>query len=154
MTAPLRTAALAACIAAVPLTALASPRPFAGPAGWDHTVGAAATPQSARALESWKKSDAEVVTYLTDPGLSYDDMVGLVKKNVSDNGLKPSLNVDRTCAGRRAHELEMTLGTMVVHQMIVDDAPGVTKVTYTRAQGVPAAPDAVTALTSYCAATQ
>jgi len=142
--------ALVALAAALPLAAAAAAKPFTGPAGWDHTVGATATPQTPRAQETWKKSDGEFLTYLSDAGLSYDDAVGMVKKNITDNGLKASVDTDRKCDGRRAHELEMTFGTTIVHQIIVDDAPGVTKLTYTRPQGIQSAADIGSALTAYC----
>jgi hypothetical protein len=153
---PLRTAtALAALAAFLPLAALAAPKPFTGlAAGWDHTVGATATAQTPRAQETWKKSDGEYVTYLSDAGLSYDDMVGLVKKNITDNAVKTTVDTDRKCDGRRAHEVEMTFGTTVVHQLIVDDAPGVTKLTYTRPQTTPAGADVTSAITAYCGSTQ
>ena len=47
------------------------------------------------------------------------------------------MDVDRKCDGRRAHEVEMPLGTSIVHQVIVDDAPGVTKLTYVRPVNTP-----------------
>jgi len=150
-TAPLRAAsALIALTAILPLGAFAAPKPLAGPAGWDHTVGATPTPQVPRAQETWKKSDGQLITYLSDGGMSYDDIVGMVKKNISDNNLKPAVDKDRTCDGRRSHEIEMTFGTTVVHQIIVDDAPGVTKLTYTRPLGSPPSPEALGSLTGYC----
>lgn len=154
--APLRTAsALAALAVVLPLAALAAAKPFAGPtAGWDHTVGATATPQTPRSVETWKKSDGELVTYLSDGGLVYDDSVAMIKKNMTDNGFKPAVDTDRKCDGRRAHELELVLGTTVVHQVLVDDAPGVTKVTYTRPQGTAASPDVTSAITAYCGSAQ
>jgi hypothetical protein len=149
--APLRAAsALIALAALLPLAAAAATKPFTGPAGWEHTVGLAATAQSPRAAETWKKSDGQLVTYLSDAGLAYDDIVGMVRKNITDNNFKTSIDKDRTCDGKRAHELEMTFGTSVVHQLIVDDAPGVTKLTYTRNQGVPMDADVTSALTAYC----
>jgi hypothetical protein len=149
--APLRATALLACVALLPVTASAATKPFTGPAnGWDHVVIATPTPQQPRAQEKWTKSDGEMIVYLSDAGLSYDDIVGMVRKNISDNGLHPSVDRDRTCNGRRAHEVEETFGTSIVHQVIVDDTPGVTKVTYTRPQGKPMPPDVVAAFTAYC----
>lgn len=150
-----RAAAVLAVCCFIPLATIGAPRPFTGPAtAWDHSVAATPSAQAPRALETWKKKDGEYMTYLADAGLSYDDSLAAVKKNISDNGLKTSLDTDRQCAGHRAHEFEMTLGTTVVHQLIVDDAPGLTKITYTRPEGTPAAPDATTALTAYCAPSQ
>jgi len=153
-TALLRSSALDALVAALPIAALAAPKPFTGPGGWDHRVGTTATAQSPRAQETWKKNDAEFVTYLSDGGLAYDDMVALVKKNITDNGFKASVDSDRKCDGHRAHEVEMTFGTSVVHQIIVDDAPGVTKLTYTRPQGSAIPSDVSNAINAYCGAAQ
>jgi hypothetical protein len=151
---PLRTTALIALAALVPLAAAAATKPFTGPAGWDHTVGVTPTAQNPRASDTWRKSDGQLVTYMADAAVAYDDIVGMVKKNIADNGFKPSLDKDRTCEGRRAHELEMTFGTSVVHQVIVDDAPGVTKLTYTRAQGLPMDADVAGAIAAYCGPSQ
>jgi hypothetical protein len=149
--APLRATALFACVALMPIAAWAAPKPFSGPpSGWDHTVVSSPTPQQPRAQETWKKSDGEQITYLSDGGLAYDDIVGMVHKNISDNGLRPAVDRDRTCEGHRAHEVEMTFGTTIVHQVIVDDAPGVTKVTYTRGQGTSAGADVTAAISAYC----
>jgi hypothetical protein len=144
-------AALVALTALLPVAALAAPKPFTGPAsGWDHTVGATATPQVPRAQETWKKSDGEYITYLSDAGLAYDDTLALVKKNITDNGFKAGVDTDRKCDGRRAHEVEMTFGTSVVRQIIIDDAPGVTKLTYMRPTAVAPNADVTTAITAYC----
>ena len=154
--APLRTAAVLVAVAALlPLAAAAAPKPFTGPAsGWDHTVVTTPTAQTPRAEETWKKSDGELLVYLSDGALSYDDTVGMVKKNITDNGFKPSVDTDRKCDGRRAHEVEMMFGTTVVHQIILDDAPGLTKLTYTRPQGTPAAADMTSAINAYCGSGQ
>ena len=142
--------ALLAFAVFVPLAAIAASKPFPGPSGWDHSVGATPTADTPRAQETWKKSDGEQVTYLADTALSFDDTIASVKKNIVTNGFKASVDADRTCDGRRAHEVELTLGTSVVHQIIVDDAPGVTKVTYLRPQAVTAGADATSALNAYC----
>lgn len=152
---PLRAVpALLALAALLPLAAAAATKPFTGPPGWDHTVALAPTPQSPRASDTWRKSDGQLVTYMADAALAYDDTVGMVKKNIADNGFKTAIDKDRTCEGRRAHELEMTFGTSVVHQVIVDDAPGVTKLTYTRNQGVPMDADVTSAIAAYCGPSQ
>ena len=143
-------AALTLFALARPIAVSAAAKPFVGPSGWDHTVGATATPQLPRAQETWKKSDGELLVYLADGGLSYDDVVGQVKKNIADNNLKTAVDKDRSCGAKRAHELEMTFGTTVVHQMIVDDAPGVTKLTYTRPDAVKPGDDATAALAAFC----
>ena len=150
-TTPYRTAAALAALAAIlPFAAMAAAKPFVGPSGWDHVVGATATPQLPRAQETWKKSDGELLVYLSDGGLAYDDILGLVKKNISDNSIKTAVDKDRTCQGRRAHEVEMTFSPTVVHQLIVDDSPGVTKLTYTRPEGMKPSDDANAAITAFC----
>jgi hypothetical protein len=143
-------AAIIAIAALLPLAVAAATKPFPGVTGWDHTVGATPSAQTPRAQETWKKSDGEQLTYLADGGLAYDDIVAMVKKNVADNGIKPALDKDRTCEGKRAHEIEMAFGTTVVHQIIVDDSPGVTKLTFSRAQGQSMPAEVTSALTSYC----
>jgi hypothetical protein len=142
--------ALLAFAAFLPFAATAATKPFPGPAGWDHTVGTTPTADAPRAQETWKKSDGEQLTYLADAGLSYDDTMALVKKNVADNGYKASVDADRKCVGRRAHEIELTFGAAVIHQIIIDDAPGVTKLTYSRPQTIKPAADATTAISAYC----
>jgi hypothetical protein len=134
----------------LPAAAAAASKAFTGPAGWDHTVAMTATAQNPRASETWRKSDGQLMTYTADAGLSYDDMLAMVKKNIADNGFKPTVDTERKCDGRRAHELEMTFGTSVVHQVILDDAPGVTKLTYTRNQGLPMDADVTSAISAYC----
>lgn len=142
--------AFVASIVLLAATAALAAKPFVGPDGWDHVVGIQPTPQLPRAEESWKKSDGEQIVYLSDGGLSYDDMVGMVKKNITDNAIKTAVDRDRTCAGKRAHEVEMTFPPTVVHQIIIDDAPGVTKLTYTRPVGTPLGADVSAAITAYC----
>ncbi|BDE06984.1 hypothetical protein WPS_22600 [Vulcanimicrobium alpinum] len=149
-TAVVRAAFAAAALLVVPALAAAAPKTFTGPSGWDHTVGATPSASSPRAQETWKKNDGELLTYLADGGLAYDDIVGMVKKNITDNAVKAPVDRDTTCDGHRAHEVEMTFGTSVVHQVIIDEAPGVAKLTYTRPQGAPVAPDVATDLSGYC----
>jgi hypothetical protein len=143
-------AALLAFGAFLPLAALGATKPFPGPAGWEHSVNVTATADAPRAQETWKKSDGEQLAYLADAGLSFDATIAMVKKNVADNALKTSVDADRKCDGRRAHEVELTFGTSVVHQLIVDDAPGVTKLTYTRPLSVVQGFDVTSALNVYC----
>jgi hypothetical protein len=147
-------AVLALTVVIPALHAAAAPaaqsQPFAGPKGWNHQVGATPTPQSPRAQESWKKDDGEFLGYFSDAGLSYDDVLAMVKKNVADNAIKTTVDTDRKCDGRRAHELEMSIGTSLTDQVIVDDAPGVTRLTYSRPQSTPKSPDVVSALNAYC----
>jgi len=147
----LRAATLTLIVALAPTAALAVARPFTGPAGWEHTVGATQSGAPPRAQETWKKSDGEQLTYMADAGLTFDDMVGQVKKNIAENNMKPTVAKDRSCAGRRAYEIELALGPSIVHQIIVDDSPGVTKVTYVRAQGTPPSAEVGTMLDTYCA---
>jgi len=82
----------------------------------------AATAQSPRTRRRGERATGNF-TFMSDDTLSYDDSLGMIRKNVTDNGLKPSVDKDRTCGGRRAHEIEMTFGTTIVHQIVIDDAP-------------------------------
>ena len=148
---------VAAFVAAAVVAALSLPpaahaalKPFVGPAGWDHAVQGTPSPGAPHAQETWKKSDGESLVELDDGDLSYDDTIALVQKNIASNGLHPAINRDRTCAGGRAHELEETFGTSIVHQLIVDDNPGVTKLTYIRAAGQPVDPAVSAAFAAYC----
>ena len=153
--APLRAAAASIAFAfALSAAASAASKPFSGINGWDHTIGATASAQAPRAQETWKKSDGQLVTYLSDAGLAYDDIVAMVKKNVADNGFKTTVDTDRKCDGRRAHEVEISFGTTLVRQIIVDDAPGATKLTYSRPQNSAASPDVMNAIAAYCGAAQ
>jgi hypothetical protein len=147
-TAAIRTAAVVGLAAALPLGAQGAMKAFAGPAGWDHTVQTTATASLPRSQETWKKSDGESLVLLADDGLAYDDVLAMVVKSAAS--LHASVNRDLTCAGRKAHEVEETFGPTVVHQMIVDDSPGVTKLTYTRPQKTPMSPDVTAAFTAYC----
>ena len=144
------TCALLVLAAFVPLAALAATKPFPGVTGWDHSVGLTPTADIPRAQETWKKSDGEQLSYMADAALSFDDTLARVKKNIAENGFKAAVDADRKCVGRRAHEIELTFGSSVVHQIIVDDAPGVTKVTYSRPESVRPAADATSAINAYC----
>lgn len=137
--------------ALLPLAASAAAKPFVGPAGWDHTVQSTPTAASPRSAETWKKG-GDILTLLGDDGMTYADIVATVEKNVNQNGLHPTVDKDRTCAGRKAHEIEEIFGTTVVHQLIIDDAPGVMKLTYTHPQSSPPSADVANALTAYCGA--
>ena len=146
-------AILLAAAVAGPAAAAATPKPFSGPAtGWDHTVLAPPGPTATHVQELWKKSDSEQIMYLEDSGLVYDTIIASLKDNISTRNLKPSVDRDRTCDGRRAHEVELTFGNSVVHQVIVDDAPGVTKINFTWPDGKTESPDAAKALIAYCGA--
>ena len=148
--APFRAASLAAIAVLFPLTALAVTKPFAGPTGWDHVVAATASAQTPRAQEIWKRTDGETLVYLEDSTLIYDDVIGQIQKNIAENAIRTSIDKDRTCDSRRAHEVEMTFGPGVIHQIVIDDGPGVTKLTYTHATGAPASPDVLATIAAYC----
>jgi hypothetical protein len=150
-TAPRRAAtAFGASVVVLSFAAALAAKPFVGPDGWEHVVGMLPASQVSRAQETWKKNDGEQLAYLSDAGLSYDDIIALVKKNIAENAIKTAVDKDRTCQGRRAHEIEMTFSPSIVHQIIIDDAPGVTKLTYTRPQGTSPSADASSAIAAYC----
>ena len=86
-TATLRASILITLISFLPWAADAAAKPFAGPpGGWDHTVGATPTAEMPRAQETWRKSDGELISYLSDAALSYDDMIAMVKKMAAGAG--------------------------------------------------------------------
>ena len=132
----------------IPLAVSAAPRPFNGPANWDHTVATSADAASTTHSELWKSGDGETLTLLSTAALSYDDVIAAVHKNTAS--LHPAVDRDVTCAGRRAHEIEMTYTSMVTRQLIVDDAPGVTRLTLIHPADKPATTDVMAALQAYC----
>lgn len=149
---PRTASVMIALLATLPVAALATARPFTGPSGWDHTVASTPSPQSPRSADTWRKGSGEIVTAIFDGSLAYDDMLAAVHKNIADNSLKPAVDRDLTCGGSRAHEVEMTFGTTIVNQVIVDDAPGVTRITYSRPSGTPVSADETKTITAYCGA--
>ena len=139
----------AALVAAsiLPVAAGATPRPFTGPANWDHAV-AANSEGSTTHSELWKNGDGETLTLLSTSALNYDDVIAAIHKNVAT--LHPSVDRDLTCSGRRAHEIEMAYTSMVTRQLIVDDVPGVTRLTLIHPADKPATTDVMAALQAYC----
>ena len=89
-TAPLRASILVALVTLLPLATDAAAKPFAGPpSGWDHTVNSTPSAEAPRAAETWRKS-GELIAYLSDAALSYDDMVAMVKKTSAATVSRPA----------------------------------------------------------------
>src|SRR5581483_7047099 len=108
MRTPYLTAAVAFAALLAPFAAGAAPKPFTGPAGWNHTVTATPSPTSPRSAESWQKGDQNV-SALNSTDVVYGDVVAAVHKSMAGNNVHPTVDRDITCAGKPAHELEMTL---------------------------------------------
>ena len=146
-------AALAFAALAIPLAAGAAPKPFTGPAGWDHHVTATPSPMSPRSAESWQRGD-QSVSAVNASDVVYADVIVAVHKNMTTNNVHPTLDRDMTCAGKPAHEIEMTLNGTTFHQLIVDEGTGAgtTRITYSRPQSMTPAADVTAALAAYCAA--
>jgi hypothetical protein len=136
--------------ALAPAAAAAAPKPFTGPGGgWAHTVLSSPSPTTSLVQETWKSGDQQI-SYFSNKDLVYETSLASVQENMATNDLKPSIDRDRTCDGRRAHEVEITLGPTVIHQVLVDDAPGVTKLNFIWPKNGSESPDAVKALAAYC----
>ncbi|HZO94801.1 MAG TPA: hypothetical protein VFB22_13740 [Candidatus Baltobacteraceae bacterium] len=151
MRTPYLTAAVAFAALLAPFAAGAAPKPFTGPAGWNHTVTATPSPTSPRSAESWQKGDQNV-SALNSTDVVYGDVVAAVHKNMAGNNVHPTVDRDITCAGKPAHELEMTLNGTTFHQLIIDEGTGggTTRITYSRPQSMSPAPDVTAAFTAYC----
>jgi hypothetical protein len=141
-------ALLAALLIAVAPVAAAATKPFTGPAGWDHTVESN-TPASV--LEIWKKEGSkQSIAYLFNSAIVFDENVANIKKNIADNSMKMTLEKTGTCAGKRSYTVGISFGPSYIQQLIIDEAPGVSKITYSRPDA-DSTPDEVTAaITAYC----
>jgi hypothetical protein len=142
-----RVAALAALLLAVPLAASAAMKPFTGPAGWDHTVE---TNSPTSVLEIWRKGTTQSIAYLYNSAIVFDDNVATIKKNVADNSMKTTVDKTSTCAGKRAYTVGISMGPTYIEQLVIDEAPGVTKLTYSRPQSDSTPPEVTAALAAYC----
>jgi len=148
---PLRFVIALTALCAIPLAASAA-KTFVGPSSWNHVVSG--TPGAARTMDVWKQSDsptAPVLNVLFDSNTSYNDMLGQVRTNAQNGGIKIVGDKDRPCAGQTAHEFDIQLGAgSLTTQTIVPDTKGVTRITYTRSSGQPIAKDVQSAIDSFC----
>ena len=126
------------------------------PDGWTH-VDNAGTPDPARTFDTWKQSSSpgsQTITVIKDTTGSYADAVARVKKNFSDNGIKPSVDTDLTCQGQASHVFEFATGPdghqFVVSRTIVPLTAGVITVTYVRSETQVFNEEVKTSITAFC----
>jgi len=140
---------------ALPLAAGAA-KAFGGPSGWNHDV--IAQGGGGRTQDVWKTPDAnEVLSMIADTGTSFDDAIGVIRKNATESNLRFGLDKDVTCDGRKAHLFEMTMGDSkktLFNVTVVSDGTGMERITYSRPDGSRFSSDVKNALSSYCGTPQ
>jgi hypothetical protein len=140
---------------ALPLAAGAA-KSFGGPSGWNHDV--IAQGGGGRTQDVWKTPDAnEVLSMIADTGTSFDDAIGVIRKNAIDSKLRFGLDKDLTCDGRKAHLFEMAMGDAkktLFDVTVIADGAGMERITYSRPDGSRFSSDVKDALTSYCGTPQ
>lgn len=147
-----RLAILLGCgLVASPLATEAA-KSFGGPSGWNHDV--VAQGGGGRTQDVWKGPDAnEVLSVIADTGTSFDDAVGVIRKNATDSKLRFALDKDLTCDGRKAHLFEMAMGDTkktLFNVTVIADGTGMERITYSRPDGVRFSSDVKDALAGYC----
>jgi hypothetical protein len=131
-----------------------APATFAGPDGWSRVE--VPSPSATRTIVQWHIAGdtSTSVTYIKDATGVYEDTIALIEKNFSDNGIKPGTNKDTTCAGSRAHVVEFTAGPdgskTIINRVVIAGSPGITTITYTRADGNAFDAEVKKAETSFC----
>lgn len=142
---------LGCALLALPVAAGAA-KAFAGPSGWNHDI--VAQGGSGRTQDVWKSTDAaEVVSVIADTSTSFDDAVGVIKKNAIENKTRFGLDKDLTCDGRKAHLFEMAFGDSkktLFNVTVIADGAGMERITYSRPDGNKFSGDVKDALTSFC----
>lgn len=130
----------------VPAAAGAAVKPFAGPAGWQlsETRGLGSNVQQA-----WKSS-GQSLNFIYDDGLRFDDVIGSIETTASSNRVRRSISLHINCDGRPAYEVAMNFGTSYVRQLVVDEGPGVAKLTYVRPGNLVTPDEVVGAFAEYC----
>lgn len=147
-----------ALTAAATSVAVANPG-LVPPSGWTH-VDNTGTPDPTRTFDTWKQSSSpgsQTITVIKDTTTTYTDAVARVKKNFSDNGIKPSVDSDLTCQGQASHVFEFATGPdghqFVVNRTIVPITSGVITVTYVRSETQIFNDDVKSSITAFCAET-
>jgi hypothetical protein len=144
-----------------PSGAVAAGASFSGPSGWSHVAQPATDPT--RKLDQWKlggdATDAgQTVTYISDTSASYDDALGLIKKNFADNHIKPTVDADKTCQGKQGHVVEFMFGPagkeVIINRLLVPEGTGLVTITYSRAKDYGFDDDVKKAIDTFCSATQ
>ncbi len=116
-----------------PVAALAAPTDlvYAGPTGWSHVDMPAASDPS-RFVAQWHiAGDIATVTYMKDATTPFADALANIHKDVP-------------CRGTSAH---------VINRILVSSGPGVSMITYVRADGTKPDGDVTTSVTAFCNAT-
>lgn len=145
---------IAALVVAAP--AGADPTAFPAPSGWSH-VDAPPSTDTQHSFDTWKQSSSvtsQTITVMRDASGNYNDAVAIVRKNFTDNNIKPTVDADQTCQGKASHVFEFATGPdghrIVINRLIVGGDSGITAVTYSRPQSAPFGGDVKTAITSFC----
>jgi len=139
----------AVALVAIPFAASAE-KTFVAPSSWNHIVPG--TPGAARSMDVWKQADS-TVNLLVDSTTSFNDMIGGVRKNAQDGGIKIVIDKDVPCAGTTAHQFEIEFDAgrkMLTTQTIIPDPKGVTRISYMRPADQPFSKDIKSAIDSYC----
>lgn len=156
---PFRTLASLSLALACVAPALAGPNDiaYAGPSGWSH-VDVPAPTDANHAFAQWHISgDISTVTYILDGTTSYADSLASIRKNFSDNKIKPSIDKDVPCRGETAHVIEFSTGPdgkkVIINRMLVPTGAGVSTITYARSDGSVFDSDVQKSITTYCSTT-
>ena len=138
-------------------SAIAAPKPFPSPSGWN------AVQQQAPAgtmIQVWTHDSGplqQTVTVVDDPNDSYSDAVQRVQKNLAANKFKVTANKDQTCNGQTGHLFAMSygpdIGRVAVERLIVPDGSGSMQITYMRPDPEPFADEVKADLNGYCGTT-
>ncbi len=130
---------------------------YTGPAGWSH-VDVGAPVDAKHAFAQWHiAGDISTVTYIADGTTAYADALANIRKNFSDNHIKPSIDKDVSCRGASAHVIEFSAGPdgkkVVINRMLVPAGDGVVTITYARSDGSTFDHDVEKSESTYCGAT-
>ncbi len=146
-----------ALLAPVGALAAATDLAYAGPTGWSH-VDMPPAPDASRVVSQWHiAGDIATVTYMKDTTTPFADALANIHKNFSDHAIKPSIDKDVPCRGTAAHVIEFATGPdgkkVVINRMLVPTGPGVSTITYVRADGTKPDGDVTTSVAAFCNAT-
>jgi|HubBroStandDraft_6_1064221.scaffolds.fasta_scaffold488440_1 hypothetical protein len=138
------------------VTAAMAAATFPAPSGWRHVEQPNSSSDGTHKFDQWKLAGdpPQTITVIEDSTMSYSDALAAVKKNFTDNHIKPAIDKDETCLGRASHNVEFSVGTdgqIIINNLLVPDGNGVIKVTYARGKGFDYDPDAKKAVTDFCA---
>ena len=143
-----RVASLLTLALLIPGIAAAAAKPFTGPAGWEQSE----TPGTAPKIKQSWKNNGQQINFIYDGELKYEDVISMIKTNVSTNNIPTSINLERKCDGKPAYEVAMVFGKSYIRQIIIDESPGVAKITYVRPDDAQTPTDVTGAVSGYCGA--